>query len=593
MQTAAILPQLATTAAPARTLGSDSRAFAPAMEQASSAIGQKGQRASDSGSDLAGAVNAQAEKVPSATSASASGTETAPAEAAAAPEMAPASETVHLSTTIDAAQALVVENPVQLPASDLATDTSETIAPQELLPPVASQKPAIELAARTAEIQPMATGVVAQPALPKTSAAPNLAPQTDGYAPTVQPGVGTTETEPIATSTAVQQATATAALNRTTQANGDKPTAQPEVSTATTQPMATSNAVQQQATATTVATLNRPAQADGHTPKIERISHLDGELQTQNPLPESAPLDDMPWQKQLQQSEPLQGFIARTSTNNSESLASSKTSRPRIDDPRFTSLLAPQQTPSLRQQTGENPSVMAVPAPATSPIGPTESPADGKLTATTSTPSANQAFDNSLLTMSQSDSGITGTELANPADRQNPSAVASTLQTGPAAAPTTEGDSLLLRDGSQLPASRVITQTIEHLSVHARGDSSVVTVKLHPEELGELQLRLVMEGDQLRVQLQTQHQQVQDVLERNFPRLRDALQDQGLTIEDFQVSLDNGQNPQRDFGASSDRQWQGRGFQQVTSDEPENVPTVIAVQALSGRNASGSLSLRV
>lgn len=62
MQTAAILPQLATTAAPARTLGSDSRAFAPAMEQASSAIGQKGQRASDSGSDLAGAVNAQAEK---------------------------------------------------------------------------------------------------------------------------------------------------------------------------------------------------------------------------------------------------------------------------------------------------------------------------------------------------------------------------------------------------------------------------------------------------------------------------------------------------------------------------------------------------
>ncbi|MDY0397216.1 MAG: flagellar hook-length control protein FliK [Desulfuromonas thiophila] len=553
MQTAAILPQLATTAAPARTLGSDSRAFAPAMEQASSAIGQKGQRASDSGSDLAGAVNAQAEKVPSATSASASGTETAPAEAAAAPEMAPASETVHLSTTIDAAQALVVENPVQLPASDLATDTSETIAPQELLPPVASQKPAIELAARTAEIQPMATGVVAQPALPKTSAAPNLAPQTDGYAPT----------------------------------------AQPEVSTATTQPMATSNAVQQQATATTVATLNRPAQADGHTPKIERISHLDGELQTQNPLPESAPLDDMPWQKQLQQSEPLQGFIARTSTNNSESLASSKTSRPRIDDPRFTSLLAPQQTPSLRQQTGENPSVMAVPAPATSPIGPTESPADGKLTATTSTPSANQAFDNSLLTMSQSDSGITGTELANPADRQNPSAVASTLQTGPAAAPTTEGDSLLLRDGSQLPASRVITQTIEHLSVHARGDSSVVTVKLHPEELGELQLRLVMEGDQLRVQLQTQHQQVQDVLERNFPRLRDALQDQGLTIEDFQVSLDNGQNPQRDFGASSDRQWQGRGFQQVTSDEPENVPTVIAVQALSGRNASGSLSLRV
>ncbi|MDD3801171.1 MAG: flagellar hook-length control protein FliK [Desulfuromonas thiophila] len=510
MQTAAILPQLATTAAPARTLGSDSRAFAPAMEQASSAIGQKGQRASDSGSDLAGAVNAQAEKVPSATSASASGTETAPAEAAAAPEMAPASETVHLSTTIDAAQALVVENPVQLPASDLATDTSETIAPQELLPPVASQKPAIELAARTAEIQPMATGVVAQPALPKTSAAPNLAPQTDD-------------------------------------------------------------------------------QGAAHQP----TARVGGELQSPNILPESAPQDDIPWQTRLQQSEVQQGFIAKTSTDNSESLSSSKTSRVHIDDPRFANLLAPQQTQSLRQQAGESRPVLTAPTTTASSIGTatTENPTEGTLVATTSTPPTSQALDSSLLTMSQSDSGITGTELANPADRQNPSAVASGLQTGPAATPTSERNSLLLRDGSQLPASRVITQTIEHLSVHARGDSSVVTVKLHPEELGELQLRLVMEGDQLRVQLQTQHQQVQDVLERNFPRLRDALQDQGLTIEDFQVSLDNGQNPQRDFGASSDRQWQGRGFQQVTSDEPENVPTVIAAQALSGR--SGSLSLRV
>ncbi|SDE27316.1 flagellar hook-length control protein FliK, partial [Desulfuromonas thiophila] len=317
-----------------------------------------------------------------------------------------------------------------------------------------------------------------------------------------------------------------------------------------------------------------------------------GELQTsQSRSPSTRP--GLLSEQQRQQPEILQSVIARSSANNSESLSSSKTSRPRIDDPRFASLLAPQQTPSLRQQTGENPSLMAVPAPAPSPIGPTESPAEGKLTATTSTPSTDQAFDNSLLTMSQGNSDITGTEFSHPADRQNPSAVASSLQTGPTATPTSAGDSLLLRDGSQLPASRVITQTIEHLSVHARGDSSVVTVKLHPEELGELQLRLVMEGDQLRVQLHTQHQQVQDVLERNFPRLRDALQDQGLTIEDFQVSLDNGQNPQRDFGASSDRQWQGQGFQQVTSDEPENVPTVIAAQALSGRNASGSLSLRV
>ena len=106
---------------------------------------------------------------------------------------------------------------------------------------------------------------------------------------------------------------------------------------------------------------------------------------------------------------------------------------------------------------------------------------------------------------------------------------------------------LTLRDGSTLPESRVVQQTIDHLTLHARGDSSSITVKLHPEELGELQLRMVMEGDQLKVHLQAQSQQVQEVLERHFPRLRDALQEQGVTVEDFQVSVDSGERNDQQF----------------------------------------------
>ena len=99
---------------------------------------------------------------------------------------------------------------------------------------------------------------------------------------------------------------------------------------------------------------------------------------------------------------------------------------------------------------------------------------------------------------------------------------------------------LTLKDGSFLPESKVVQQTIDHLNIHARGDSSSVTVKLHPKELGELQLRMVMDGDQLKVHLHAQSQQVQEVLERHFPRLRDALQEQGVVVEDFQVSVDSG-----------------------------------------------------
>jgi flagellar hook-length control protein FliK len=94
-----------------------------------------------------------------------------------------------------------------------------------------------------------------------------------------------------------------------------------------------------------------------------------------------------------------------------------------------------------------------------------------------------------------------------------------------------------LKNGATMPSARVVDQTVQHLNLHARGDSSVVTVKLHPEELGELNIRMVMEGDQLKLQIQAQNQQVREILEQNFPRLRTAMEDQGVTVEDFQVSL--------------------------------------------------------
>ena len=97
-----------------------------------------------------------------------------------------------------------------------------------------------------------------------------------------------------------------------------------------------------------------------------------------------------------------------------------------------------------------------------------------------------------------------------------------------------------LKNGISVPESHIVEQTIHHLSLHSRGDSSSITIKLHPEELGELHLRMVMEGDQLKVHLHAQTQQVQEVLERNFPRLRDSLQDNGVLLDQFQVSYDSG-----------------------------------------------------
>lgn len=148
-----------------------------------------------------------------------------------------------------------------------------------------------------------------------------------------------------------------------------------------------------------------------------------------------------------------------------------------------------------------------------------------------------------------------------------------------------------LRDGSSVPEGRVVQQTIDHLTLHSRGDSSSVTVRLHPEELGELQLRMVMEGDQLKVHLQAQSQQVQEVLERNFPRLRDALQDQGITVDDFQVSVDSGERSDQQFSEQREfvADMQADHFSSIDHVDEAEMGTPVVESRIDGR----SVSLRV
>nr|WP_320050085.1 flagellar hook-length control protein FliK [uncultured Desulfuromonas sp.] len=232
----------------------------------------------------------------------------------------------------------------------------------------------------------------------------------------------------------------------------------------------------------------------------------------------------------------------------------------KITDPRFASLLNRQDVETvLRQrqtpaQVAANPNGLAANGSdslAESLLNATSADGDDAVQMTTAKPNA--ALD-ALLQRAGADGSVQSDAQA---------AVAHTPHQQTTA--TTSTFALGQRQPVNVPDSHIVNQTVEHLSIHARGESSTVTVRLHPEELGELQLRMVMEGDQLKVHLHAQSQQVQDVLERNFPRLRDALQDQGLTVEDFQVSVDSG-NAEQQQSFSQHGQNNGRGSVAVAMD---------------------------
>ncbi|MDY6848823.1 MAG: flagellar hook-length control protein FliK, partial [Thermodesulfobacteriota bacterium] len=92
--------------------------------------------------------------------------------------------------------------------------------------------------------------------------------------------------------------------------------------------------------------------------------------------------------------------------------------------------------------------------------------------------------------------------------------------------------------GQPMPENQLLDQVARSINLQASGDRSQMTLRLHPEELGELRLELVMEKGGIKAHIQAQTAQVQEVLERHMPRLREAFAQQGLQLDDVEVSLD-------------------------------------------------------
>ncbi|MEC4726506.1 flagellar hook-length control protein FliK [Shewanella sp. D64] len=64
-------------------------------------------------------------------------------------------------------------------------------------------------------------------------------------------------------------------------------------------------------------------------------------------------------------------------------------------------------------------------------------------------------------------------------------------------------------------------------------------IRLDPPELGQLMVRIQVQGDQTQVQFQVAQHQTRDLIEQAIPRLKELLSEQGLQLTDSQVSQEN------------------------------------------------------
>lgn len=143
--------------------------------------------------------------------------------------------------------------------------------------------------------------------------------------------------------------------------------------------------------------------------------------------------------------------------------------------------------------------------------------------------------------------------------------------------------------------SQIFDQVVTRLAGSFNGESGRMILRLHPAELGSLRLDLQVEGETIRASLQAQTTQVQEVIERNLPQLRQALAEQGLKIEQFQVNIDQQQAGQDSF-AGFDRWQEGRettgGHQFNNAESGEEEELAVPLAQLLQRGGTG-ISLHV
>lgn len=115
-----------------------------------------------------------------------------------------------------------------------------------------------------------------------------------------------------------------------------------------------------------------------------------------------------------------------------------------------------------------------------------------------------------------------------------------------------------------LSREQIVNQVKEKLADHRFvADNSQVTIRLHPEQLGELKINVRMDDQKVRVEIVAENQTVKDALLQGADSLKEALARQNVSMERFDVSTQG-------------RQFFNQGFREGRQQEQPQVAPRLA-----------------
>jgi len=88
----------------------------------------------------------------------------------------------------------------------------------------------------------------------------------------------------------------------------------------------------------------------------------------------------------------------------------------------------------------------------------------------------------------------------------------------------------------------VMSQLVEKAVLNLKNGQTSMRIRLKPEALGHLRMHITTENNQVMIKILTENPLVKEIIETNVNQLRAELQNQGLEIDKFDVSVDQGSN---------------------------------------------------
>ncbi|MBP2167158.1 flagellar hook-length control protein FliK [Erwinia toletana] len=127
----------------------------------------------------------------------------------------------------------------------------------------------------------------------------------------------------------------------------------------------------------------------------------------------------------------------------------------------------------------------------------------------------------------------------------------------------------------------------QQVLMFSRNGQQNAELRLHPQDLGSIQISLKLDNDQAQLSMVSGHSQVRAALEAALPQLRTALAESGINLGQTNVSSDAFPQSQTFSGQQESRRDSGNGsFAQAMDSDSEITP--IAVPAALQARAAGN-----